>query len=653
MAVAAGRTTRRDFLRYGTMGLVATVLPADRRRVVSQSDSAIVSCTIHPAIGVARVGNSPSEYFLGPEVPGPHPEPDGGFKDAAGRIKRQAARFRIYGLDADGNVVRELTSQDADITWSVHLANKKAAWYNFETAFDIPEATGAPPSPGAVAGPPLQTLRRNAAVRGPDRSQLAIDPDPRSAAGASANAGGSDRRYVFDTGSFLGHPVNLGELRTDDKGRLLVLGGFGKSGPGLTILSTSTFANNDLWQDDTSDGPVEATVRMGDRVMQAAGAWVVVAPPNFAPGIQSVVTMYDVLFEVATRLEPARSPARPSFTRQIYPLLARHVSNQWVNAGMARQFGWQTAGEFIAPTAMAQLSDASDANKLARDSLFRRFRDPAYASMDFNALPPYYGDNTDFPPKTPRQWMAVLPIQYKWLGQWADGDFDADWPAAGLKFAPSLEALPLSEQPDALDRAVLDECLGGPFHPGCEMTWPVRVPSMYDAPFRLRRRKDPEPDWGNMMTSAIALGDPGPLTASAAGDLTRWMAVPWQTDTASCLSAYEPAVDEYLPTFWPARVPNDVLSMDSFKTLMDPSASPAAKQAAFASRVKWLRGQPLGRGEQALARINVFISAWGQHGVITRRDGPPNDPFFPRDIWVETGRDPALDGPTTGGPASP
>ena len=60
----------------------------------------------------------------------------------------------------------------------------------------------------------------------------------------------------------------------------------------------------------------------------------------------------------------------------------------------------------------------------------------------------------------------------------------------------------------ALDRAALDDCLGGPFHPGCEMTWPVRLPMMYDSPFRIRRRTGPEPDWGSTMTSTIALGKP-------------------------------------------------------------------------------------------------------------------------------------------------
>jgi L-lysine epsilon oxidase-like protein len=67
----------------------------------------ITRCKIHPAIGIARVGDSPDKDFIGPERPGRHDPPEGGhYKDAAGRIKRQAARFRIFAYDEDGEVVR-------------------------------------------------------------------------------------------------------------------------------------------------------------------------------------------------------------------------------------------------------------------------------------------------------------------------------------------------------------------------------------------------------------------------------------------------------------------------------------------------------------------------------------------------------------------
>ena len=97
---------------------------------------------MHPSVGIARVGNSPDSFFFGPELPGTLPVAPDGFKDANGAIARQAARFRIYGYDEAGAVVRELTAADgATITWTVSVANKKAAWYDFNTAMDIPVAT--------------------------------------------------------------------------------------------------------------------------------------------------------------------------------------------------------------------------------------------------------------------------------------------------------------------------------------------------------------------------------------------------------------------------------------------------------------------------------------------------------------------------------
>jgi hypothetical protein len=122
------------------------------------------------------------------------------------------------------------------------------------------------------------------------------------------------------------------------------------------------------------------------------------------------------------------------------------------------------------------------------------------------------------------------------------------------------------------------------------------------------------------------------------------MAVPWQADTANCASGYEPAIDEYLPTFWPAGVPNDVVTAQSYSTLNDPNAGAAARQAAFQSRVKWLRGLPLGGGADAgFARINAMVANWSSYGIVSRLDGP-GDPSFPPDIWVELGRDPSLGG---------
>ncbi len=618
---------RRLLLTYGAFGLGATALApglawsrplAGAQRQLDRDQ--IERIVIHPAIGVARVGNSPDEWFLGPEAPGPHPLPPGGFKDPSGRIKRQAARFRLFGLDSDGQVVAEVTAADAEIRWTARLANRKAAWYDFHIPFDIPGAKGLPPAPGFAAPQPTRSLRRNATVD--DRASLVVDPGQRSAGGRNANVDGQHPDARFDGGRFFDIDVSLGELRTDDAGRLIVLGGRGASGPAVSGLRATDIDNNDLWYDDTSDGPVEATVSIDGREMPVTGAWVVVAPPNYAPGIQSVVTMYDVMFEAATILLPELAPARPSFTRMIYPLFARLVQNQWVNAGFLRQFGWGAPSDFLAPENLARLASSSPADRLLRQQVFARFRDPTFTSMEYGALPPYYGDSVNFPGTDPRQW--------------ADGDFDADWPAAGLTFPARLEDLPLAEQPAALDRAVLDDCLGGPFHPGCELTWPMRQPLLYDTPFRPRRREEPEPDWGAEMTADIALAEDGPLSASGAGDLTRWMAVPWQTDTASCLSAYERGVDEYLPAFWPAHVPNDVLAPESYRTVLDPMAGLEQRRDAFMNRVKWLRDLP-GFGSSNSERMNAFIAQWSAAGVVTQQPGPEDDAPFPETFWVELG----------------
>ena len=42
----------------------------------------VVRAKIDPAIGIARLGKSPTEFFYGPEIPGRFETPAGGYKDA-------------------------------------------------------------------------------------------------------------------------------------------------------------------------------------------------------------------------------------------------------------------------------------------------------------------------------------------------------------------------------------------------------------------------------------------------------------------------------------------------------------------------------------------------------------------------------------------
>lgn len=136
-------------------------------------ETTIVRAAIYPAIGIARVGNSESEYFLAPEVADPPPEAPGFYRNPTGALKRQAVRFRVYGLNAAGVPIAELTVENAEIRWTVHLANKKSAWYQFQIALDIPEADSAPPS-----------WLRNMTIS--DRASLIIDPGARHIVGCNA-----------------------------------------------------------------------------------------------------------------------------------------------------------------------------------------------------------------------------------------------------------------------------------------------------------------------------------------------------------------------------------------------------------------------------------------------------------------------------------
>lgn len=584
-------------------------------------DKRIVSAAIHPGIGIARVGDSVEAdgFFIGPEVR--FPAASGPYKDASGALKRQAARFRVYGMNAAGQVVRELTGTDARITWTAHLANKKAAWYNFERAMDIPEA--------------LPCVRRNRGFKGDARSELIIDPGPRSIPGEAGQ-----RAVPFDTGKFVGHPVYLGELRTDDAGRLLVLGGRGKSDTPFPNNTPYTFANNDGWYDDVSDGPVTATVVLGDgRTIEALPAWVVVAPPNFAPGIVAVQTMYDLLYDVYQEwwIAPV---ATPSFTEHIYPVLRQFSDGQWVNYGFHVQFGWGGPQDFLRPEYIRRLAtitksasgETTDIYKALRRQVLHLFRTPGDLDADPSKWPQMYGDAMDVP-GSPRANLTLTATQYNFLLAWANGNFDDDW--QGTEQYPDVfDQVPMADQPMHLDRAALWFCLGGPFHPGCEMTWPMRTTTVYSAPFRIRSRAphQPESDYGDVLTPEVAVSPYGPLFAHGPGDLTRWLAVPWQADAASCRAGYEATYDPYLPTFWPARVPNHVLSDADYRVLIDKNHDRETRLQAFDTRSNW----PRFLAGVGLDQTNQMILHFGKMGVLERRQGPTDDAAFPQTVYVES-----------------
>ncbi len=608
----------------------------------------IVRCAIHPAVGVARVGNAPAdEYYLAPEVPGQTADPGpGGFKNEAGELRKEAARFRLYGYDEDGQVVQEITALDAEITWEVHLANRKAAWYQFYNAMDLAQYA-------------MSTTFRNGSITGGSRAALVIDPGALRIDGCGTNG----PRYRFDGGYIRfggGGPIQvpLGELRTDEQGRLLVLGGHGTSAS-ATNQPAITFANNEGWYDDISDGTVRAQVQLRGQTepLVAEPAMVVVTPPNFGPGLFGVVTMYDVVYDLFLRQGWLPKVERLIFWEHIYPLLERMVNSAWVNQGMYLLFGAGSPGDYTDPATRAILADPGPAARPAREAVFRLFRRPVppwdrtgrrahLPPPQPSHLPPFYGDGFGDYDGIAIDELALTETLYGWLERWAAGDFSTGEPIVP---PPSLESLPLEAQPGALDRTPLEDCLGGPFHPGIEMTWPMRVPRMWrppaeahGLPFRLHILPPgvaPSDDYGAVLTPEICLGADGPLAASGPGSLSRWLGIPWQTDEASCLSGYDASSYLPVPSFWAARVPNQVLSEQAFRQANDPRLPYPQRLKNAGYRQFWLRDLA---GSSYQQRINNMVKEWSLLGIVTEQsapDGVEPEPGLPTRSWVETQRD--------------
>jgi hypothetical protein len=434
---------------------------------------------IHPAIGIARVGNSPDAFFIGPEIPGQPPseivgdaeQPVTRYKDEGGFLKRQAARFRIfeYEQQQDGTLAptREITAAEATIQWSVSLANRKPAAKRF-TSDDL----------------------RNPGIA---EDELVIAPQ------FAPISGTGQRVTAAPEGQFRGQEVYLGELQTDSSGRLLVLGGRGLAGSLPPNLPVTHFADNPGWYDDVSDGPVTATVALPGEPPHAVEhpAWVIVAPPDFAPSIDGIVTLYDLVREVAVKRGWIQPPAQPSFRRHIFPILRRATDLRWVGAfpvwsRLSRD--WKRLSDLRDPTATALRKETANQMLGVREGRFLvHFR--------------------------------YTTEQHRFLEQLRDGDFVDDWDQPA--------DTPVAVTPDGLDRAALEPAVGGGFWPGIEACLLITWPDLYTEPFRLTHQP---------------LAHPLAQTRFGAGSLTERLAVPWQADFRIC--------DR---TWWPAQRPDTVL----------------------------------------------------------------------------------------------
>ncbi|NNB86387.1 LodA/GoxA family CTQ-dependent oxidase [Corallococcus exiguus] len=573
---------------------------------------------IHPAIGVARVGDS-EDYYLGPEEAGGLPlEVAGGsvtrFRDASMAVRRQAARFQIHAYDSPGSNGRRVQPGEGgikDIRWTVHLANKKSAWYEFRQ------------QQGADGTYAVDHPLRNPRTVGNDRNAFILDAGPRTVTCLGRACGPTTVQCellpasarpsrLLPEGSDI---TTLGKLVTDARGYLHAVGGYGKSGvsvryditsgllenwaryhtleqvsglsdkaqdillalksiadigydtqeafdaavhsvltaPSLGLTSDQpaqamkfidmnaypqprldTYANNTFWWDDISDGPVTATLVMDDDSEHEVEfpAWVVVGPPGYAPQILNVITLYDTLFDtfVTQRgLVPGlyqggqfQQGYTPNFQAELLPILSRPAAYQWVAdvgpQGNGRHDSFQ--GGNLGPRFLQKIRSPEDVNAPTPD-----------------LMPKLAGDNP-ISEIIPRKFLSLTRTQYFLLQQYSAGKVDHSPPKS-----PASEGA-------RLDRAVLENCVGGAFCPGIEMTWIARDANFFQddpaAGFRFKHRDRPT---GQPLQWSI---NPHDGLGLEPGDASKYMALPWQADFNECSNQTVQGTSLW---WWPAQRP--------------------------------------------------------------------------------------------------
>jgi hypothetical protein len=588
---------------------------------------------IHPAFGVARVGDAEGPGFIGPEQPGVPANwnvATRGFDDfkVGGHVKRQGVRFRVFEFAADGSLVGEVLPGQGNasaVEWIVHVANRKASFFRFK-------------GPNGENGDYSKNGARNQSIVGNDaRSQLEIDPGPKSISGISAgpvtlaNPSTATNQTIKD----------LGDISTDNAGRLIFFGGHGIALQMPGAPNIGDYVNNDGWLDDVSDGPVSAVVVLKDGTrVEAIGAWVSVAPPDFAPAIGNVVSLYETIWDVVVRnptipipdlaiYRPGGTLARlrqqrddwdsttnrfrsykPSYVNDIADVLQRAFSATFVHDP------GDVKGPFhnpIAPQVWPDLGDPDALKDILRKEVFGRLRDPNSTDpADCRQMPrglgDQYCDEGEHPAGSPeranpKRFFSLTRTQYAMFAQWAAGNFAADGDSP-----PTIPATLEAITPEGLDRAALEDCVGGPFFPGIEVSWVIRNPTIYTEPFRFQLGKK------------IASGDASvgiPDVTVRPGFFTQQMALPWQADFRDCKREPLTSTASGAPTFamwWTGQRPDDVF----------PETTPD-------EQVPWTRAPDFTASDDDLQRYQEMVANWFKLGFVARQDSG-------KKRWLETER---------------
>ncbi|EPX82290.1 LodA/GoxA family CTQ-dependent oxidase [Salipiger mucosus] len=621
-----------------------------------------------------------------PEGPGPE---GGSYRDAEMRLKRQAQRFRVYAYDANDTCIGELTTAECEsISWRVHVRNMKAANYAFQGAYLFdPTQLRNPNIQGDTADP----IDRTDLIidPGPQTIDQGQSEELRLAGDVFTNVGESQlpgyldyddpELCTRDPAQFVtvtytpATDVEIGRIKADDAGRLIFIAGPGKAdcvttpriklsnpsehfeapnGPTLEdrryqpLVNQFAYFNVPGWWDDTCGGEIDATVVLKDGTVLSTrdgvtapgdagtrnaenGAWVVTAPPKYAPYMYHVVSIKDRVLEAFPEADPTRGQPT-DFYRDVYPILSRAVNYGWVSAEAAGvtpanrnlAHGPKQAGNLLSEANLAVLSDPSEAARFARSQIYRLMRDaeggslratlpdppPAPAGPPVqarrgargNKMPKLWGtggkplQNAQLGNNLPNQYLSLTRNDLDRLRDWAEGNFETGAPVP----VQPLADYPVAEQPFALDCAAVEPTIGGGFHPGIEFPYLICYPELFAGAFRVAQGTEP-------------------------GSVAAYMSSPWQGDYWSCNTAW-----------WPVQRPEIVFTYD--------------QSDGSRSYREWFRGydshgQPLSGSDG----YDQMVYAWPKLGMVlpVKAEGGGFVMQNGSVVYEEFERDPSLNAP--------
>lgn len=529
---------------------------------------------IHPSVGVARMGNSETTYFLTAEkplqpfnpvqkiIPAAPPLLDidekgttGSVRDITGKLCKQGARFRVFCYAYEKSAgkpssmfVWECKATEYDIEWEVKVANHKAS-----------NDTG--------MGSPIGLRKEN----NPDTIVLSSKVI-------------TDRNAKPFTGKPLGR-LQLGSCFMDKHGRLIVLGSNGKhqnfpgsSNPPPRILPPE---NDETlfwsgWEDDAADGPisVKVTPKVGSKkadeinnaqTSDAVGAWVVISMPDYGADVRATTTLYDIGINHAyDRSTPKNRPDRKylkTYFQQIIPLLhAQYAVGYTLRSHRGHIPAYSPFNLPASPSSTINvwMRLAKKTADIKPENIWKMYSHSELQSLPSPTPVGRYQPSISATKSMPNlDFTSITEIQRDALNDWESGtyEFGNSWLE---KF--NFEYL----IPYQLDRAHMESMSGGSFYPGIEVSRMAHWPNTWEgrkgccnAHFDVRITNKVNAETGKLIP-VLPVPPKVVHEKAAAGYLTQDLANPWHADFIACSLQY-----------WPHSRPIEVLENAATSTFVD------------------------------------------------------------------------------------